>query len=211
MKKFILLFLTLVNLAFAYNYDDVLLKAQASIFPKIMLLDKKLSSKLIDGKIVYTIIYDKSDYLTAVEIKDFINTKFKGHLDKYDYKINLVEFDDFSDSTEASAIYVLKLDKYIKQIADIARNKGVISFSYDINNLREGLMFSLSIEKSTVLYLERENLYTKKVDFVDSLLQMVKFVDNRSNLDKVLFNQFYEKKTMYAKMYHHTADKNIYD
>lgn len=211
MKKFILLLLTLVNLAFAYNYDDVLLKAQASIFPKIMLLDKKLPSKLIDGKIVYTIIYDKTDYLTAVEIKDFINTKYKGHLDKYDYKINLVEFDNFSDKTEASAIYVLKLGKYVKQIADIAKIKGVISFSYDIDNLRQGLMFSLSIEKSTVLYLERENLYTKKVDFVDSLLQMVKFVDNRSNLDKVLFNQFYEKKTMYAKMYHHTADKNIYD
>lgn len=211
MKKTILLLLTLVNLAFAYNYDDVLLKAQASIFPKIMLLDKKLSSKLVDGKIVYTIIYDKSDYLTAVEIKDFINTKFKGHLDKYAYKINLVEFDNFSYTTEASAIYVLKLDKYIKQIADIARAKGVISFSYDINNLRQGLMFSLSIEKSTVLYLEKENLYTNHVDFVDSLLQMVKFVDNRSHLDKVLYNQFYKKSTMYAKMYPHTTDEDIYN
>ena len=177
MKKFILLYLTLVSLAFAYNYDEVLLKAQASIFPKIILLDKKLENKLIDGKIVYTIVYDSSDYLTALEIKNFINSKYKGHLDKYAYTVNLVDFTSFSDKTKASAVYVLNLKEHVKDIASIAKEKGIISFSYDIDNLKKGLMFSLVIEKSTVLYLEKENLHTKKIDFVDALLQMVKFVD----------------------------------
>ena len=211
MKKFILLYLTLVSLAFAHNYDDVLLKAQASIFPKIMLLDKKLENKLIDGKIVYTIVYDRSDYLTALEIKNFINTKYKGHLDKYDYKINLVNFSDLSDKTEASAIYALNLGDYVKRVAEIANEKGVISFSYDIGNLKKGLMFSLTIEKSTVLYLEKENLYSKNVDFVDSLLQMVKFVDNNTIVNKILFNNFYKSNTMYARMYPNVINKNIYD
>jgi hypothetical protein len=212
MKKFILLYLTLVSLAFAHNYDDVLLKAQASIFPKIMLLDKKLENKLIDGKIVYTIVYDSSDYLTALEIKNFINTKYKGHLDKYDYEINLVNFSDFSDKTEASAIYALNLGDYVKRVANVAKEKGVISFSYDIDNLKKGLMFSLSIEKSTVLYLEKENLYGNHVDFVDSLLQMVKFIDNtKNNTNKILFNNFFKSDTMYAKMHPNTANKHIYD
>lgn len=177
MKKILLLWLTLVNIAFGYNYDDVVLKAQASIFPKIILLDKKIEDKLIDGKIVYTIIYDKTDYVTALSIEKFINKNFQGRLDRYEYKINLVEFANFSEHTEASAIYVLNLTEYIETIATIAREKGIISFSYDINNINKGLMFSLVIEKSTVLYLGKENLFTKKIDFVDALLQMVRFVD----------------------------------
>ncbi|MBU1215809.1 hypothetical protein KJ870_11155 [bacterium] len=177
MKKILFLYLTLVSLAFGYNYDDVVLKAQASIFPKIILLDKKIDNKLIDGKIVYTIVYDKTDYLTALSIEKFIDKKFQGYLDTYSYKINLVDLENFSEKTEASAIYVLNLKEHVERIATLARKKGIISFSYDLNNLKKGLMFSLVIEKSTVLYLKKENLFTKKIDFVDALLQMVRFVD----------------------------------
>jgi len=198
MKKLFFLYLTLVEIVFGFNYDDVVLKAQASIFPKIILLDKKIEDKLIDGKIVYTIIYDKTDYLTALSIEEFINKNFDGHLDIYDYKINLVDFDSFSEKTEASAIYVLNLKEHVERIALMAKIKGIISFSYDINNLRKGLMFSLVIEKSTVLYLEKENLYTKKIDFVDALLQMVRFIDQdyvyKENIlyqNSLIMNKYY--------------------
>lgn len=176
MKKVVFLYLTLISIVFGYDYDELILKAQASIFPKIILLDKKIENKLIDNKIVYTIVYDKEDYLTALSIKEFINNNFDGRLDIYDYKIDLVDFEEFSQQTDSSAVYVLNL-KNIDKIAAIARNKGIISFSYDINNLKKGLMFSLVIEKSTVLYLEKETLYTDKIQFVDALLQMVRFVD----------------------------------
>lgn len=176
MKKVVFLYLTLISIVFGYDYDELILKAQASIFPKIILLDKKIENKLIDNKIVYTIVYDKEDYLTALSIKEFINNNFDGRLDIYDYKIDLVDFEEFSQQTDSSAVYVLNL-KNIDKIAAIATNKGIISFSYDINNLKKGLMFSLVIEKSTVLYLEKETLYTDKIQFVDALLQMVRFVD----------------------------------
>ncbi len=201
MKKIVFLYLTLLSFAFGYNYDDIILKAQASIFPKILLLDKKIEDKLIDGKIIYTIVYNKSDYQTAVSIEKFINNNFNGQLDKYNYKVNLVDFTNFSQQTEASAIYVLNLEEHIEKIATIAKEKGIISFSYDINNLKKGLMFSLVIEKSTVLYLEKENLHTKKIDFVDALLQMVRFIEkdyvpsgNEKNLYKL------DSKNLYADL-----------
>ncbi len=200
MKKIVFLYLTLLNIAFGYNYDDLVLKAQASIFPKIILLDKKIEDKLIDGKIVYTIVYDKTDYHTVLSIEKFINKNFKGQLDTYDYKINLVDFTNFSAQTEASAIYVLNLTEHIEKVAAIAREKGIISFSYDINNLKRGLMFSLVIEKSTVLYLEKENLYTKKIDFVDALLQMVRFVEkDYANQENMLYNKL-DERILYANL-----------
>ena len=181
MRKVILLFFIFVNLAYGYSYDDLLLKAQASIFPKIMLLDKKIENKLIEGRIIYTIVYEKNDYNTALEITKFIDENYNGHFNGYAYKINLVEFSDLSSMTQASAIYILNSDKDIKKVADIARKKGIIAFSYDVKNLKAGLLFSLMLEKSTVLYMNKENLYIQKVDFVDSLLRMVKFIDKENS------------------------------
>ncbi|EHP31292.1 hypothetical protein SMGD1_2770 [Sulfurimonas gotlandica GD1] len=177
MKKLIFLSLIFVNMLYGYSYNDILLKAQASIFPKIMLLDKNIENKLVDGKIVYTIAYDKSDISIAQEISKFINKNFDGYFDKYLYQINLVEFSDLSSDTKASAIYTLNSDEHIDKVANIAREKGVIAFSYDIENLKKGLLFSMMLEKSTVLYLNKEDLNKTKIDFVDSLLQMVRFID----------------------------------
>ncbi|MBU0632495.1 hypothetical protein KKA17_07610 [bacterium] len=200
MKKIILLYLTLVSLAFGYSYDDVLLKAQASIFPKIILLDKKIENKLVEGKIVYTIVYDKNDYYTALDISKYIEEKYHGHLGQYEYTVNLVEFSKLSDATEASAFYVLNLDKYTDKIAEMAKERGVISFSYDINNLNQGIMFSLVIEKSTVIYLEKETLFTQKIDFVDALLQIVKFTDKNTALNKIKNDSRLERDQWYAKI-----------
>jgi len=200
-KKIIFLYFFLVNIALGYNYDDILLKAQASIFPKIILLDKKVENKLIDGKIIYTIVYDNADYLTALAIEHFINKNFQGYLDSYEYKINLIELEDFTQKTQSSAIYVLNLKEHVEEIGAIAKEKGIISFSYDINNLKKGLMFSLVIEKSTVLYLEKENLYTNKIDFVEALLQMVKFIE-KDYVHKLNNNNSYrfKLKSMYANL-----------
>ena len=206
-----LLYLTLLNIAFAYNYDDVLLKAQASIFPKIMLLDKKVEDKLIGGELVYTIVYDKYDYNKAVEVSKYINENYKGYFDKYRYKINFVDVLEFSEKTEASAIYVLNLEKEIQKVADIAKKKGIISFSYDISNLKKGLMFSLVIEKSIVLYLKKENLQNNKVEFVDSLLQIVKFTESDIIKNKVLLNNDPEYNIRYAKTIIDILDNVFYN
>jgi hypothetical protein len=180
MKRIIFLCLIIVNLAYGYSYNNILLKAQATIFPKILLLDKKIDKKLIDGKIIYTIIYDKDDLHTAQNIKEFIDKNYSGYFDKYIYKINLVEFSELSPQTQATAIYSLNSTTHINKVANIANKKGIISFSYDVKNLKQGLLFSLMLEKSTVLYLNKENLHNTNVNFVDSLLQMVRFVDNNN-------------------------------
>jgi len=74
----------------------------------------------------------------------------------------------------------------------------VISFSYDINNLNKGIMFSLSIEKSTVIYLDKDALFTRKIDFVDALLQIVRFVDRTNTDGKAKYNN--PSRKWYAKI-----------
>ena len=181
MIRIFLFFILFIQSLFGYNYNDLLLKADATIFPKIMLMDKKIKTKLIDGELIYTIVYDKSDYETALHVKEYIEKTFKKRMDRYPYEVDLVEFSQLSTNTKASALYVLKSSvENIKKAADVAHKKGIISFSYDVNNLKYGLLFSLVPENSTILYLNKEYFYSKNIDFVDYLLSMVRFIDKKS-------------------------------
>ncbi|WP_297432002.1 hypothetical protein [Sulfurimonas sp.] len=181
MIRIFLFSILFVQVLFGYNYNSLLLKADATIFPKIMLMDKKIKNKLIDNKIIYTIVYDQCDYETAIHVKEYIENTFQKYMDRYPYKVDLAEFSHLSLATKASAFYVLKSStENIKKAANIARQKGIISFSYDINNLKYDLLFSLVIENSTILYLNKEYLHTNNIDFVDSLLSMVRFIGKKS-------------------------------
>ncbi|DAB27283.1 MAG TPA: hypothetical protein CFH78_08780, partial [Sulfurimonas sp. UBA10385] len=59
MKKFILLFFTLTVTIYGYTYNEMLIKAQIAVFPKILLLDKKINNKLVDNKIVFIIAHEE--------------------------------------------------------------------------------------------------------------------------------------------------------
>ncbi len=183
MKKFLLFYSIVTStFVFAYTYNDLLIKTQASIFPKIILLDKNLSMKLINNTIVLSIIYEKDDLLTAQNIKNTIEENFSDNIDGYRLQIQLIEVSQLSQATHATAFYVLNLsDESLMKVTKIAKQKHIMTFSYDLNNLQKGLLFSISMEQSTTFYVNKENLHNEKVDFVAPLLQMVKFIDKENS------------------------------
>jgi len=142
----LILILMLSSLAFGFNYKDVLIKAQISIFPRILLLDKEVESKLINGKVVFTVVYEDSDHDTALDIAKKIDESYKGKFQEYEYIINTVKFSDLNKQTQATAFYTLNSSKHIAKVANIAKEKGIVAFAYDTNNLKEGLLFSLLFE-----------------------------------------------------------------
>jgi len=170
--------LLLFESLFGYSYDDLLLRAQSAIYPKIVVLDKKVSSKLVDDKILFTVVYCKEDHESALFVKQYIQNKYKDGVGKYPISVDLVEFSQLSKETGASALYVLYGSKNdIKKAAEIARQKRVISFSYNLENLKYGLLFAAVIEKTTTLYLNKEYKNIKSIELADFLLQSVKFID----------------------------------
>ena len=173
--------LMLTSCVFGYNYKNVLINAQISIFPRILLLDKGVEKKLIDSKIVFTIVYEERDYDTALEISKKIDKNYQGKFDKYEYVVNLVEFKNLTKDTKATAFYTLNSSKHISKVANIAKEKGIAAFAYDTNNLKQGLLFSLVLEKSTVLYLNKDSLQSNKINFVDSLYMIVKFIEKEND------------------------------
>ena len=175
MKKIILFLILCVSALFGFEYDNILLQTQATIYPKIILLDKKLPHKLINNEIVYTIICETGDYQTALKVKKMINQTFHHYLGNYVYQVKIVKCTDFSTLKKTTAIYVLSPCENIKEIATFAKKRGIISFAYDFNDLKKGLLISLNIEREIVFYLNKDVLNREKIELVDSFLQMVQF------------------------------------
>ena len=179
MKKLLIIsILFAATSLFGYSYNELLIKAQSNIFPKILLLDKKLNDKLVDGKIVYAIACEKNDVHTANQVRDLVNKKYKNKLGKYELEIKVIKYSDLSDQTKATAIYALNSNHGIDKVSKLAGTSGFMTFAYDIGNLKRGLLLSLMVEKSTVIYLNKQGLQSHKVDFVEALYQIVRFSTN---------------------------------
>lgn len=178
MKKLLLISFILTTSLFGYNYNELLIKAQSSIFPKILLLDKKLDEKLIDGKIVYTIACETNDIHTAEKLRNTMNERYQNRLGKYSFEVNIVPFSKLTTQTRTTAVYLLNSDTGIDKVTRLAKTSGYMTFAYDIANLQHGVLLSLMVEKSTVLYLNKEGLQNHNVDFVQSLYQIVRFATN---------------------------------
>lgn len=177
MLKLILIFFILTATTFGYSYNETLINAQAAVFPKILLLDKKLDKKLVQNKIVFIIAYEEADSVTATNLQTLLVNRYKNSLSNYIFDVRTVEFSKISKDIEATAIYALNSQTNIQNLSKICASKGIITFAYDINNLKDGLMFSLMLEKNTALYINKENFKNSMIDFVSSLYEIVKFIN----------------------------------
>ncbi|WP_187648244.1 hypothetical protein [Nitrosophilus labii] len=175
----IIIFLTNI-LLFAYSYDDFLLKTQAKIYPKLILLDKKIDKKLIDGKIQVGIVYDNDDFFTALLIKKLIKSMYGNKLDGYSFKIIPINMLNILNEklNIFSYLYILKsIPDRLKTLSLYVKKYRIVTFTYDKNDLQYGFLFSINLEKKPILYMNRKAL-EKEFDFVPSLFQIVRLIDN---------------------------------
>lgn len=178
MKKiFIILFIFKLFL-FAQNYNDFLLKIQSKIYPKIILLDKKLNQRAANGKIMFGIVYDEGDYFVAQRIKNLIENMYNNHLDKYEFKVIPIELFNVlnSEYKNYSYFYVLKsIPDRLKQLSLFVKKHNIITFTYDKEELKYGFLFSLDIEKKPIIYMNKKVFY-KDLEFTPYLYRIARFL-----------------------------------
>ena len=157
----------------SYNYDTLLLKAQASLFPKLLQLDREIGKKLVDGKMRCLIAYEPSDEAVALRLVELMHRAGGG----IPLEVIAMPYDAIDGETRATAIYTLRSESQIARIGEIAMRHAMITFTYDLTDLKKQMLFSLMLEKNAVLYLNKSELEHYKVDFVDELYQIVRFID----------------------------------
>ncbi len=168
------------SMAFGYVYDRLLLTAQAVILPKLIMLDKNLPQKTVDGSVVFTIAYEKEDRETAEWMQALMRDHYKNGIGNYQLQILLVSYDDLNESTPATAIYSLNSSKNLHKLYEIASSQQRITFAYDIANLKAdyGSLITIMNEKTTKIYLNKAMLPHYNIDFASMFYQIAEVIND---------------------------------
>jgi len=176
MRLWLLIILVAIPI-FGFNYNPLLLKAQASIFPKLFMLVKEPEKLLIQKDVVFAIIHESEDFESAWQLKNMIEEQYDGRLEGYPFRIDLIEYEKLDDTLQVSAVIALHSEVFIQKLAQLVIKKKIISFVGDVAHLKEGFLFSLNLERSTVIYMNKPMLPRYGVEFSDTLYHVVRFFD----------------------------------
>lgn len=175
-----LLCLLLAIPLFGFTYNQLQLNAQAAIFPKLLLLNKHPDTLLSDGKIRFTIAYEPQDILTATSLKARMERLYPDQLEGFRFEVSMVPFERIASASRSSALYILHTDTALSATASMAQAHKITTFVYDVSDLGKGFLFSLVLERRTVLYLNRAMLAVYGIEFTDPLYQIVRFFDEKA-------------------------------
>lgn len=177
--RLLLLSILLSTALFGVSSNPLLLRAQASIFPKLILLAKKPRNFLVDGSIIFVIVYESQDAITAGKLKELMQEQYHGQIEGFPFKVILIQYSDLDKTVEASAIMALHSDKHIEEPARLAIDKKCISFVEDAADLNKGYLFALNLERSTVIYMNKPMLPDYNIEFSNTLYRVVRFFDDK--------------------------------
>ncbi|RBQ26406.1 MULTISPECIES: hypothetical protein [Arcobacteraceae] len=155
-------------------YNPNLLDIQSKVFPKIIIADNNLENKLIDNKIILTIMYEDIDYNTAQILKDKIEKNYES-LKDYKLEVKILKYDEFKSDSFSTAYYFLLGNKEkITQIITILSKNSCLSFAYDDNYLNFGVIFGLKISQKIDIFLNLQSLKNSKIELQNSIFNLVK-------------------------------------
>lgn len=177
MRRLVFLILTLVTLAGAE--DAFILNTHIRMIPKIMALDTQLTASGANSKkILLGIVYDKHRKSTAQEIADSINTLYNGKVGALSFNAVAVSAAEFSERQDIAFAYLINMETAsIRNVAIWGVTHSIPTFSYDADYLNLGVLGSIAIERTTIIYLNKKVMKTGKFRFHDSLLQLARYTE----------------------------------
>jgi len=143
--RFLALAILFSTTIFAISINESLLKIHATLVPKISLMDYDFKTKVIDNKIVIVLYYEKSEYKSAIYLKNKIKTKYANGINGYAIKCKLVKYTD-AKVIKANIIYLFPSKKEnILKVTNFAKEVKALTFAYLEDYLIDDIMISVKI------------------------------------------------------------------
>ncbi len=176
--RYIAVFLLFLQSLLGYTYNELLLDAQSRIYPKLLMLEEGIAARHSDKPVIFTVLYSPEDEFVAERIVEKIEAYYDHLLGGVPFEADMATFDELDIGLHSDAFYILKGDEEsIKKAVEYAMREKIPVFVYDYKDLKDGALFALTIEQSTVIYLNRSTLHKAGVVFTPALYSIVRFVD----------------------------------
>lgn len=170
--------LSIMGQAQAFDYDPLLMRAQASIFPKIILLDKDLENKVSNNEVIIEILHSTQEKNTALKIKELIEDQYKNNLGKNNLIILLKDFESFDGSVNSTAYIMLRgTHELHKKVTSHAASQQRLVFSYDHKDFENNSLISMLVKEKTYIYLNKPAIHDYDIKFLPLFYKIVKVIE----------------------------------
>jgi hypothetical protein len=173
-----IIFLLFLGLFVAIADDSFLLNAHIRMLPKIMALDTRLS-KTPTSKAIFAVAYDVTRKTNAQFIADEINKFHNGKISNIPFTAVALSIEEITERKDIAFVYVIQRcsPKSLKKVAEWGINNSVPTFSYDVADLEYGLLGSIAIERSSIIYINKNTLKEGKFHFDKTLYLIARLVE----------------------------------
>lgn len=173
--------LTILLIAFslAFASDPLIINAHVRMLPKIMALDTRLSSRTDTSKKIFAVVYDGYQKSEAQSIADAINKTHNGKVSTLSFSAISLSANELVERKDIAFVYVIQKcnPKSLKKIASWGIENSIPTFSYDVADLEYGILGSIAIERTSIIYISKKNLKEGKYHFDEALYQITRFVE----------------------------------
>lgn len=164
--------------AFAGNADELLLRAQAAIYPKIILLDKDLGDKTVSNTVLIRVIHAASDKSEAQEMRRLIEVEYSNNLGGNTIRVETVSFDEFEGQEPATAYILMRGSSAAHQkVTRYASGNRRVVFSYDYKDMKNNALVSLLMKEKTYIYLNKAAMPQYDIRFLPLFYKIVKVIE----------------------------------
>ena len=174
----IILLMLHMSASMSGEYDPLLLRAQASIFPKIMLLDKEIKQKMVNNEYRIKIVTNKNETEGAEQLKLLIEEKYKSKLAGMALNVQVITGDELQNIELGTAYIVMQVDHDTYQnVISYASKKNRIVFGYNYTDFQYDTLISLLLKEKTYIYLNKPAIQMYDVKFTPVFYKIVKLVE----------------------------------
>lgn len=164
--------------AIAGNTDPLLLRAQAAIYPKIILLDKDLSEKTAANVVLIKIVHASSDRGDALEMRRLIDAEYQSNLGGNSLRVETLSFDEFEGQELATAYILMSGPSAVHQkITKYASGNRRVVFSCDYKDMKNNALVSLLMKEKTYIYLNKGAMQQYNVRFLPLFYKIIKVIE----------------------------------
>ena len=159
----------------AEKYSLTLLAMHARVMPSIVLMDREIAAKAPEKNLLILILHEEEDALYAKEFGRLLQETHPQGVAGYRIQTQTAPYEKIKTASGAGAFYLLpaQTPKILQAVAwGIEQER--ITFSYDEQAVKEGVLASLSIGRKAVPYLNTDTLTKSKIRFNPTLISVAK-------------------------------------
>ncbi len=159
---------------FAKQYNTNIINIEAKLFVKIALLEEGIRSSDSPILSIY-ILAKKIDENAAKKFQSAIEADYPNVLLNKRVTVQIVQFNTAMQQKPDAVIVLQHKKKELQEIAAWANKNKIVSFAYDPAYLKNGLLVSLYLGKTTKPYLNKKVIQEYGFVFNSYLMQLSKF------------------------------------